>query len=187
MTGELKLALTLSVGLHTGLLAGLPFSSPVRFDVERAPTSLEIHLVAPPKTAIAFRQTVTPPTDIPPEPSPLAPRPPDPVPQTVMTAEERGALAEILPGYLRNPPPAYPETARQQGWQGTVVLAVHVLPTGRCDEVRLAASSGYAILDDAARQAIARWQFRPARRLGKTVAVWVEIPVTFRLVDVTGG
>jgi periplasmic protein TonB len=34
---------------------------------------------------------------------------------------------------------------------------------------------------EAAREALARWKFRPARARGNGVAVWVEIPVDFRL------
>ena len=166
MTAELKAALSVSVGLHAGLLLGLPRATPVAFDVERAPTSLEVVIVAPTPTS-----------------SPAVLNAEAPAPQTVTVPEQRGALTEVLPRALRNPPPVYPQRARELGQEGTVVLEVEVLPTGRCGRLRVLSSSGASLLDDAAYRAVARWQFKPARRAGRPVASWVEIPVTFRLIE----
>jgi protein TonB len=189
MTGALKTTLAVSIGLHTGILLGWPTTSSVQFDVERAATSFEIRLIAPRHTPVTPHAVVEspPPRETPPsEPSPDVVEQPDPVEETIVTPESQGALSEVLPGYLRNPAPAYPWLARQRGEQGTVVLAVEVLPTGRCGELHVRSSSGSSVLDAAAATAIRRWQFNPARRAGDAVSVWVEIPVTFQLIE-SGG
>ncbi|MBI3997288.1 MAG: energy transducer TonB [Candidatus Omnitrophica bacterium] len=97
-----------------------------------------------------------------------------------------GALTERSPQYVRNPAPPYPALAREQGDEGTVLLRVEVLPNGRCGHVEIAESSGHTLLDEAAAQTIARWRFRPARRGFEPTTAWVEIPVTFQLVE-SGG
>ena len=179
MTNELKAALVVSVGLHAGVLAGLPMTQPVEFDVERAPTSVEIFILAKPNSAVAPR----------PQPEPVkpetSPEQPEPQPQTVITPERRGALTELLPRYLRNPAPVYPHEAREQGWEGTALIEAEVLASGRCGTLRLLHSSGHTILDDAAERAIRAWRFKPALRGQTPVAVRVEIPVTFRLIEST--
>ena len=183
MTNELKAALAVSVGLHAGVLIGLPMTHPVEFDVERGPTSVEIFILAKPSAAVAPQPA--PPARL--EHLPGGPEPEEPQPQTVVTPEHRGALTELLPRYRRNPAPVYPQRAREQGWEGTVIIEAEVLPSGQCGQVRALTSSGHTILDDAALQAIRRWQFKPASRGALPVSVWVEIPVTFRITETLGG
>jgi protein TonB len=83
--------------------------------------------------------------------------------------------------YLRNPPPTYPGVAQQRGWQGTVLLKVHVLASGRPDHVGLASSSGHDSLDDAALEAVTNWRFAPARRGDQAIDGWVQVPIEFKL------
>jgi protein TonB len=83
--------------------------------------------------------------------------------------------------YLRNPPPTYPSVAQQRGWQGTVLLKVHVLASGRPDHVGLASSSGHESLDDAALEAVTSWRFAPARRGDQAIDGWVQVPIEFKL------
>jgi protein TonB len=49
--------------------------------------------------------------------------------------------------------------------------------------VTLRLTSGSALLDRAARDAVRGWRFRPAKRAGQTVVGWVDVPVSFRLTD----
>jgi len=179
MTAELRWAISLSVGAHAALLTGLPVASRVAFDVERAPTSVELFVVAPPKRPPETMAEPSPPA---PEPSAVVSEEPDPAPHTVILPEQRGVLTEVLPQYLRNPAPVYPHLARERGEEGTVVLDVEVLPSGRCGALRVLQSSGHPLLDEAALRAVRRWRFKPATRWGQAVAVWVEIPITFRLI-----
>jgi protein TonB len=44
----------------------------------------------------------------------------------------------------------YPEAARRQGIEGSLVLSVDILPDGGIDQVRVLRSSGHAVLDEAA-------------------------------------
>jgi len=92
---------------------------------------------------------------------------------------------EIAPhldaAYLNNPAPAYPSTARRQGQQGQVTLRVQVEPDGHPARVEVARSSGHRALDRAARAAVERWQFVPARRGEVAVTAWVLVPVRFAL------
>jgi protein TonB len=86
-----------------------------------------------------------------------------------------------IPLYQRNPPPVYPALARKRGYEGTTILRVLVNETGAVDTVRVATSSGHELLDRAAMQAVAGWSFAPATRNGRSVTMWVMVPVRFDL------
>ena len=77
--------------------------------------------------------------------------------------------------------PSYPSSARRLGVQGTTLLRVHVLDDGRVGEVDVEESAGHPDLDSAAADAVRRWKFEPARRGTQPVAMWVRLPVEFRL------
>jgi protein TonB len=94
---------------------------------------------------------------------------------------ENYAAPQFSAAYLENPPPQYPPAARRRGLQGTVRVNVLVGADGRPREIGLSVSSGVGDLDDAALGAVQMWSFIPARRGGKAVAAWVEVPVRFRL------
>jgi protein TonB len=85
--------------------------------------------------------------------------------------------------YGTNPPPPYPATARRRGWEGKVLLRVEVSASGNVLNVEIEKSSGYAILDEAAQQAVYRWQFKPALQNGRPVAGQVKVPIHFNLKD----
>jgi protein TonB len=71
---------------------------------------------------------------------------------------------------FHNRPPEYPAEAALNGEQGTVVLMIHVSPEGSTAGVDVLRSSGYALLDRAAREAVLRWRFLPAVKDGQAVA-----------------
>jgi protein TonB len=71
---------------------------------------------------------------------------------------------------FHNRPPEYPIEAALNGQQGVVVVVVHVSPAGTAVGVDLVRSSGYVLLDSAARDAVLRWRFLPAVRDGEPVA-----------------
>jgi protein TonB len=77
--------------------------------------------------------------------------------------------------------PGYPEAPRRLGIQGTTLLRVHVLADGQIGQVVVEKSAGHADLDQAAADAVRRWRFEPARRGAEPVAMWVLLPVEFRL------
>lgn len=85
--------------------------------------------------------------------------------------------------YLNNPTPPYPAAARRAGYEGAVIIRAHVQIDGSADRVEIKKSSGYAILDQAALEAVRKWRFVPAKRGNDNVAEWVEIPWTFKLED----
>ncbi len=82
-----------------------------------------------------------------------------------------------------NAPPRYPRLARREGYEGRVLLRVRVSADGRCLAVQVARSSGYAILDRAATEAVRTWRFRPAARGGRAMASELTIPIRFQLVN----
>jgi protein TonB len=77
--------------------------------------------------------------------------------------------------------PGYPATARRLGIQGTTMLRVHVLVDGQVGDVIVQETAGHPDLDQAAADAVRRWRFDPARRGNDPVAMWVLLPVEFRL------
>lgn len=77
--------------------------------------------------------------------------------------------------------PVYPAGEIRMNHTGTVIISVQVLENGRVGAVRLEKSSGYPQLDAAATRAAARWRLTPGTRDGVPVAMWKQIPITFRL------
>jgi periplasmic protein TonB len=67
--------------------------------------------------------------------------------------------------------PVYPPQARSQGVEGYAVVRYDVDTEGRVGNVRVVASSPQGVFDESARQAVSRWQFRPAERNGQPHAV----------------
>ncbi|MBJ9977639.1 energy transducer TonB [Pseudomonas sp. S75] len=103
---------------------------------------------------------------------PAPPAPPAPAPITPASANA---------GYLRNPAPEYPALALRRNWQGTVLLRVHVLASGKPGEVQIQQSSGRSQLDDAALAAVKRWSFAPAKQGDTPIDGWVSVPIDFKL------
>ncbi|MDD2746926.1 MAG: TonB family protein [Acidithiobacillus ferrooxidans] len=103
----------------------------------------------------------------------LPPSPPAPA------AETRPSI----PAYAHNPAPEYPQSARWDGEEGTVLLRVLVNVSGLPKKITVVRSSGYTSLDRAAEKAVRHWRFTPGTRDGKPVAMQVEVPIRFRLTD----
>ena len=67
------------------------------------------------------------------------------------------------------------------GEQGKVLLHVFVNAAGNPEKVEIRTSSGHARLDQAAREAVQRWKFVPARQGDEPVSAWVLVPISFVL------
>jgi protein TonB len=85
------------------------------------------------------------------------------------------------PLYRENAPPSYPEIARVHGYEGIVLVSAEILPDGRVGNMKIRKSSGYAILDQSAIEAVKPWKFEPAKKSGNPFTVWVELPIKFIL------
>lgn len=76
----------------------------------------------------------------------------------------------------------YPHVARLRGWEGSVLLAFRIEMNGRLERIRVAQSSGFAVLDRSALDSLARVDVIPE------AVAWLEghdidmqIPVIYRL------
>lgn len=83
--------------------------------------------------------------------------------------------------YLQTPQPRYPPLSRRTGEEGRTILRVLVNAQGMPERADIRTSSGSARLDDAAREAVMRAQFRPHIDNGVAVAVFVIVPILFQL------
>ncbi|MBN2010419.1 M56 family metallopeptidase [candidate division KSB1 bacterium] len=74
----------------------------------------------------------------------------------------------------------YPETARKEGVEGKVMLQVNIDESGIVQHVNIVQSLN-AECDEAAINAVKSTKWEPARQQDKSVAVWVSIPIVFKL------
>ena len=154
------------------------------------PPKIEPPKPPPPKAQVKRQQvlpqiqTATPDTPavdaVPTDAAPVAvapagePPPPPPPPEPITAPFGRA-------GYLNNPPPQYPRLAARNGWQGTVLLKVRVLSTGRVDAVEVEKSSGFKLLDEEAKATVRVWQFEPSKRGTTPIDGWATVPIEFKL------
>lgn len=199
-TAEVEMAAGESIEMTLVEAAGEPLMEAL------PPPETEPDLVPPEPVPEPIPEPLPPEPEPPPEPEMAEPRPeplppkrasaprPLPRPATSRPTGSPTGTAKSNPGpsgptgvrtgaqALSNPRPAYPPAARTAGEQGTVLLSVSVTEQGRAGSVRVARSSGFPRLDEAARTAVLqRWRFRPARIGSIPVASEVEVPVRFQI------
>jgi protein TonB len=147
----------------------------------------------PPPKVVALKKPPKP--KVQPKPAPPAAEPiPVPSDSAVTDASATSTAAPAPPpveekvtqpragaGYLNNPPPVYPEIALDHGWEGKVLMKVHVLANGKPDDVSVIKSSGKPVLDDEAVRTVKQWSFVPAMRGTTPIDGLVTIPISFTL------
>lgn len=87
---------------------------------------------------------------------------------------------DVAPVPLTAITPVYPEAARSAKVEGTVILQAFINETGEVTELQVlkGVDSG---LDEAAAAAVKSTKFSPAKQGDRAVAVWISIPIEFRL------
>lgn len=140
---------------------------------------------APAPRAITRQPSATPRPPRPKQAAAPAAVPPVAAPAAATAATATKAATVTPPlfdvGYLRNPPPDYPATARRRRLTGEVILSVQVTAAGLPQAVAVATSSGHAMLDAAALEAVRQWRFVPAQSGGTPTAAAVLVPISFKL------
>lgn len=126
-----------------------------------------------PEAPASFAVAPQPPAPL--APAPIAAAPATPAPPAAVTA------ARFDADYLHNPKPVYPTFSRRNGEEGKVLLRVRVGADGTAQEVEIKQSSAFPRLDSAAREAVAKWRFVPAKRGDEAIESWVTVPITFAL------
>lgn len=203
--------LALIVAAHALLLYGIYSGLLHRVVTIALPQAVFVSFVAapppepaPPTMPLAVAPSPPPPAITPPLPvlsiaaspnpisavAPTAPAADKPAPATAFVAAA-APLAPPAPAgprtitsgveYLQAPQPVYPALSKRMGEQGKVVLRILVSEKGSPDQVQVHASSGFARLDEAGRQAALRALFKPHLEDGRPVAVFVIVPLNFQL------
>lgn len=201
-----SIALTTVVGLHLAALL-VAFGLAVRPELARPLQALSVRLLeAPPPPPPRIEPPRPKPPVAAPAPVRKAPVAPPPIlaaapaasaaPAFVVAPQAEPRLVEVVPApqpplpvssvrfdadYLQNPKPVYPPMSRRLGEEGKVVLRVRVSAQGTPLSVEIRQSSGHTRLDEAARAAVERWRFVPAKQGGEAVEASVLVPLTFTL------
>jgi protein TonB len=76
---------------------------------------------------------------------------------------------------------SYPPLLRDAGIGGTPIVWFFIDDSGKVIKTQLSKSSGHASLDEAAIKVANIMRFSPALNRDAKVAVWVEIPIVYRV------
>lgn len=114
-------------------------------------------------------------------------------PDTAARADSDGAASEAartrvqaqfhadLDRYFKN---SYPSFAIQRGWQGTVWLKLRIEPSGKLEQIQLADSSGYSVLDRSAVETAREIGYLPgANRWLNGQPLEMRVPIVYQLRD----
>jgi protein TonB len=134
------------------------------------------------------------PTPPPKTPPPKTPAPPPPAPTSTAAAITQAptspAAAPAAPAIRTGAviqagahcaKPDYPSASRRMEEEGTVTLKFLIGADGKVLQADIEKSSGFTRLDDAARNALSKCQFRPGTVDGKPEQSWASIKYTWRL------
>jgi protein TonB len=123
----------------------------------------------------------TTPVPMPVTPQPVAVTAPAP-PVPVAVAPSVVRASDLGTRMVAGKPPRYPIESRRKHEEGTVVLALTLGVDGRVESINVSRSSGFARLDDAARDAVKGWRWEPTMVNGTPARVMgvVEIPFVLK-------
>jgi TonB family protein len=86
---------------------------------------------------------------------------------------------DTMPVLIEMPPPAYPDQARLDGLEGTVMVRTRIDGEGNVAEAFVI--EGAEVLSGPALESVRAARFRPAMKDGLPVPVWVQLPIRFAL------
>ena len=138
---------------------------------------------APPPPAPA----PTPKTPAPPPPAPTSAAPAITQPNIPPAATPPAPTAPVIrTGAVIQPgahcaKPDYPSASRRMEEEGTVTLKFLIGVDGKVIQADIEKTSGFTRLDEAARNALSKCQFRPGSVDGKPEQSWASIRYTWRL------
>lgn len=159
-------------------LPDLPPVEAVLVEPDQAMPSLEEQPETPPVPALRLP---SPTARVTPRRATAPPAPPAPPAAPPPRSAERSAVLSPPRPSATNLPPVYPAAARARGVEGVVHLLVTIEADGSVGAASLAASSGHALLDAAALDAVRAWRFSPALLDGVPARTTYRLPVSFRL------
>lgn len=96
-----------------------------------------------------------------------------------MPSPDDFVAVEEMPVLVSMPQPSYPDMARSAELEGVVLVRALVGKDGAVKRTQVAKS--IPLLDGAAEEAVMKAVFKPAIQANKPVAVWVAIPIRFKL------
>lgn len=102
---------------------------------------------------------------------------------TSPTSKNIKSRAKYKIGTIQNPHPEYPIIARKKGWQGRLILAVHIDKNGNVLNIHVKETSGFEVLDRVSIKTVRKWKFFPARYGDRNVEDNINIPVSFKLIN----
>jgi protein TonB len=137
-----------------------------------------VQVPLPPISTVATTPDIVPPA--PPAPPVAVSAPPAPAAAAMGSSVVQGG--DLGAQMVAGKPPRYPVESRRKREQGTVVLALTLGVDGAVESLSIAQSSGFPRLDNAARDAVRGWRWKPVMRDGQAVRVKgvVEIPFILR-------
>ena len=180
--------IVLVIVLHALLLWGIA-SGLARQVVRMTENTVEAVLMteAPPPTPTPPPKTPPPKTPTPPPPAPTSTAPAiTQTPTPPAAAPAAPAAPAIRTGAVIQPgahcaKPDYPSASRRMEEEGTVTLKFLIGVDGKVMQADIEKSSGFTRLDEAARQALSKCQFRPGTVDGKPEQSWATIAYKWRL------
>jgi serine/threonine-protein kinase len=138
---------------------------------EEAKLAAIVPATLPPPPVVLAEPSVPPPTTV--------PAPPAIKPGALVDVNELGVIAPVA---LNKPFLSYPPIALRQRVEGKVDLSVLVDERGGVADAKVVgAAGGRAGLNEAARDYVRRWKFRPATKEGVPVKTWTPVSVVFML------
>jgi protein TonB len=137
----------------------------------------------------------------PPKPPPPTPKTPPPAPTAPVVAAPAPSAIQLPAAPTQPPAPAappvrtsavlqagascakpdYPSASRRLEEEGTVTLKFLIGVDGRVMQADVEKTSGFQRLDEAARNALSKCQFKPGTVDGKAEQSWASIKYTWRL------
>lgn len=92
---------------------------------------------------------------------------------------------DIPPSVVKRAEPVYPQGALRLGIEGSITVNALIDETGKVlDTAILRGMKDDRGLEKAARTAVKKWKFDPARKNGVNVKVWMPVVIVFKLGDV---
>lgn len=76
--------------------------------------------------------------------------------------------------------PEYPKDAQEAGTEGTVIIQCFINDVGVVELIKILKGAD-AALDKSAIEAVKKVKFKPAKKDGEAVGVWISIPINFSL------